>query len=127
MTNIYQEISKVSCQKQDWIKIPESEAHCQMSVYRGCQAPASPGPQVTLVTAGPAEVGKTSLISRFCNDTFNEVTHYYKFDMFTFLVNSSSYSIIALNCYQTLSKHLHICKALEFLVFLNNLEKSPFP
>ena len=43
-----------------------------MSVYRGCQAPG-PGPQVTLVTAGPAEVGKTSLISRFCNDTFNEV------------------------------------------------------
>ena len=102
-----------------------------MSVYRGCQAPG-PGPQVTLVTAGPAEVGKTSLISRFCNDTFNEVISVNnksreKCDIFTFLDNSSSDSIIAGKCYQTLSKHLHIGKALQFLVFLNNLEKSLLP
>jgi len=39
-------------------------------VYRGAQV-AGPAP-VTLVTAGPAAVGKTALINRFCNDTFNE-------------------------------------------------------
>ena len=40
-------------------------------VYRGAQVPG-PAP-VTVVTAGPASVGKTALINRFCNDTFNEV------------------------------------------------------
>ena len=30
---------------------------------------------VTLVTAGPNNVGKTALITRFCNDTFNEVSY----------------------------------------------------
>ena len=46
-----------------------------MSIYRGCQVPGpNHGPAVTLVTAGPANVGKTALISRFCNDTFNEAS-----------------------------------------------------
>ena len=44
-------------------------------VYRGAQVPG-PAP-VTLVTAGPASVGKTALINRFCNDTFNEVNTAY--------------------------------------------------
>lgn len=44
-------------------------------VYRGAQV-AGPAP-VTLVTAGPASVGKTALINRFCNDTFNEVNTAY--------------------------------------------------
>ena len=46
-----------------------------MSIYRGCQVPGpNHCPAVTLVTAGPANVGKTALISRFCNDTFNEAS-----------------------------------------------------
>ena len=49
-----------------------------MSIYRGCQVPGpNHGPSVTLVTAGPANVGKTAIISRFCNDTFNEVNIVY--------------------------------------------------
>ena len=41
-----------------------------MSVYRG--QVVSPH-NLTLVTLGDAGVGKTSLINRFCSDTFNEV------------------------------------------------------
>ena len=44
--------------------------HIKMSVYRG--QVASPH-TLTLVTLGDAAVGKTSLINRFCSDTFNEV------------------------------------------------------
>ena len=45
---------------------------CRMSasVYRG--QVASPH-TLTLVTLGDPAVGKTSLINRFCSDTFNEV------------------------------------------------------
>ena len=42
----------------------------RMSVYRG--QVVSPH-NLTLVTLGDAGVGKTSLINRFCSDTFNEV------------------------------------------------------
>ena len=49
---------------------PTLQQHIKMSVYRG--QVASPH-SVTLVTLGDAAVGKTSLINRFCSDTFNEV------------------------------------------------------
>ena len=50
---------------------PTLQQHIKMSVYRG--QVASPH-SVTLVTLGDAAVGKTSLINRFCSDTFNEVS-----------------------------------------------------
>ena len=50
---------------------PALQQHIKMSVYRG--QVASPH-SVTLVTLGDASVGKTSLINRFCSDTFNEVS-----------------------------------------------------
>jgi len=42
-----------------------------MSVYRGCEMPLNLV-TVTVVAAGPANTGKTSLITRFKSDTFNE-------------------------------------------------------
>ena len=44
----------------------------KMSVYRGCEMPLN-CVKVTVVAAGPANTGKTSLITRFKSDTFNEV------------------------------------------------------
>ena len=44
-----------------------------MSVYRGCEMPLS-CVTVTVVAAGPTNAGKTSLITRFKSDTFNEVS-----------------------------------------------------
>lgn len=51
-------------------------------ISRGCSVvPSSSSSSVlsmssvTLVTAGPNNVGKTALITRFCNDTFNEVSY----------------------------------------------------
>ena len=45
-----------------------------MSIYRGCEAGVVTSVSVTVVTAGPANTGKTSLITRFTQDNFNEVT-----------------------------------------------------
>ena len=58
-----------------------------MSVYRGCEMPLS-CVTVTVVAAGPTNTGKTSLITRFKSDTFNEVSALLDFNndllLFTF-------------------------------------------
>ena len=51
-----------------------------MSIYRGCEAGVVTSVSVTVVTAGPANTGKTSLITRFTQDNFNEVTLLYNFE-----------------------------------------------
>ena len=51
-----------------------------MSIYRGCEAGPVTSVSVTVVTAGPANTGKTSLITRFSQDTFNEVNLQLKAD-----------------------------------------------